>query len=168
MGCQREPAWEPTAYGKAGASWPLLAADRSARSVEAEAAQAEYVRDFGPRGEPALGGFRAHPRDHGRRDVDAGDIGASAPRAAASSAFSPVSQPESRSRPVMRPWSASRTRAGCGLPMSHGGRRADCVAGVPPWVCSFRHKSVPPQDRRPRIQRLAPRQADPGGAAEDT
>src|SRR5271165_5616034 len=49
---------------------------------------------------------------------------ASAPRAAASSTFSPVPQPESSSRPDSRPRSASRTNAGCGLPMSHGGGAA--------------------------------------------
>ena len=44
----------------------------------------------------------------------------SAPRLAASSAFSPVPQPASRRRPIRRPSSARRTKAGCGLPMSHG------------------------------------------------
>jgi hypothetical protein len=42
----------------------------------AEAAEVECVRDFEPRGQPALGRSRARPRDRGRRDVDAGDIGA--------------------------------------------------------------------------------------------
>src|SRR5450755_4191623 len=46
---------------------------------------------------------------------------ASAPRAAASSACSPVPQPTSSTRPQSRPLSARRTNAGCGRPTSHGG-----------------------------------------------
>ena len=47
---------------------------------------------------------------------------ASAPRAAASSACSPLPQPASSTRPPSRPLSARRTNAGCGRPMSHGAR----------------------------------------------
>ena len=43
---------------------------------EAEAAEVECVCDFEPRGQSALGRFRARPRESGRRNVDAGDIGA--------------------------------------------------------------------------------------------
>src|SRR3984893_5435314 len=39
---------------------------------EAEAAEVECVCDFEPRGQPALGRFRARPRARGRRNVDAG------------------------------------------------------------------------------------------------
>ena len=54
---------------------------------------------------------------------------ASAPWAAASRVCSPVPQPESSTRPASRPCSASRTKAGCGRPMSH-------AAGVLPVYAS--------------------------------
>src|SRR5215467_4615749 len=68
---------------------------------------------------------------------------ASAPRAAASSACSPLPQPASSTRPDSRPPSARRTNAGCGRPMSHGGRepasyaesqRAAGVVMMPPLL----------------------------------
>jgi cyclic pyranopterin phosphate synthase len=49
--------------------------------------------------------------------IDAGDIGATT---GCEQSVPPVPQPASRRRPVRRPSSASRTKVGCGLPMSHG------------------------------------------------
>jgi len=43
---------------------------------EAEAAKVECVCDFEPRGQSAFRRFRARSRDRGRRNVGAGDIGA--------------------------------------------------------------------------------------------
>ena len=84
---------------------------------------------------------RARPRDRGRRNVDAGDIGTTT---GCEQRVSPVPQPASRRRPVGRPSSGRRTKVGYGLPMSHEAGVPGRAAGIPLWVRLLRHESVPP------------------------
>ena len=113
---------------------------------EAEAAEVECVCDFEPRGQSALGRFRAGPRDRGRRNVDAGDIGATTGRQqrVLAGAAASVEKASGQAALVSEP-DKSRLRP-ADVPR---GRRVGRVAGVPLRVRLFRHESVPPQNRGP-------------------
>jgi hypothetical protein len=87
---------------------------------EAEAAEVECFCDFEPRDHPRSDAF-ARLRDRGRRNVDAGDIGAATgcQQSVLAGAAASVEKASGQAALVSEP-----TKAGCGLPVSHG-------AGVP-------------------------------------
>ena len=84
---------------------------------------------------------RARPRDRGRRNVDAGDIGTTTgceQRVLAGAAAS-IEKTPGRAALVRAP-DKSRLRP-ADVPR---GRRARRAAGIPLWVRLLRHESVPP------------------------
>src|SRR5262249_44229493 len=105
---------------------------------EAEATEVECVRDLEPRGQAALGRFRAGPRNRGRRNVDAGDIGATTGCQQRVLAGAEASVEKAASQAALGGEPDNRRLRPADVPR---GRRGGRVAGVPLWVRLLRHQS---------------------------